>query len=665
MCGIAGELVMRGGRPLSPDELLPMIDVLSNRGPESAGYWHDEKQRILMMHARLALVDIPGGAQPMAHEGGRIWVSINGELYDFRRIRRRLLQAGHRLRSECDVEILPYLFEEEGEDCFSNLRGEFAIALWDDREETLYLARDHFGTKPLFYAKTSDSLVFGSEVKALLCHPSISAEFDAESIHQSLHALGVSDRSWFRDIRQVRPGHFLKVKGERIEEVCFFRHGFTEERHGIAPEEAEEEFRTLFDEAVRLRMDADVEIGVMLSGGLDSATALESMSRQSGRPIKTFSIRFSQEADREADKARQVATAFEAENTAVMVNAEKLAEAFLPALWACERAMVNSHCAAKFLLSREAGGTLKSFLTGNGADEVFLGYPSAVQQHLIEASRAGDGDRQGLRRLLGTESAKVDLVPRTKYPRHDFVRSIYGCYPMQVAHALEIDKTLRPFFTRGFAGQLSLEDCLRQHAQGLPAGPMEAMPPVRASQYAWNKSQLPDYLLPSLGDRVETGLSVEGRTPFFDQDLARFAMSLPVTLLVNGTNGKLIVRNAMKGRLPPDVTDPGKALFWSPVAHEKQLLETPLLRHYLSPAVTRDVGIYNPMLLGMAHRLNRVMPPRGRIGASLRMLLITAASTHAVHDLFIKDFHGSVAKFRTRRARWHSGDLLRQGARAA
>ncbi len=211
MCGIAGAFVRRPGQRIETDALFCMVDALNHRGPESVGYWVDADHRVMLMHARMAMVDPEGGGQPMSNENGAVWISLNGEIYDFRRQSRQLMDRGHRFRSRCDVEVVPHLYEDHGIDCLSHLRGEFALALYDARQRTLYLARDRFGTKPLFYAEAGGTIVFGSEAKAVLAHPAITPELDTETLKLLFLGLPLPDRSVFAGLRQVRPGHVLKI----------------------------------------------------------------------------------------------------------------------------------------------------------------------------------------------------------------------------------------------------------------------------------------------------------------------------------------------------------------------------------------------------------------------------------------------------------------------
>ncbi len=661
MCGIAGEAILSGDRRLSPTDLFPMIEALAHRGPESAGYWHDEGEQVLLMHARLSFVDLDGGAQPMANEDGRLWVSLNGELYGHREQRRSLVGQGHRFRTSCDAEIVPHLFEEKGVSAFPELRGEFAFALWDARERALYLVRDRFGIKPLFYRMTQDSVIFGSEAKAILSHRSAARNIDCSYLLQGLMGLTLPERCAFEGLRQVRPGHYLRIDCNGPLEEPYWRFEQRADLSGISREEAAEEFRSLFDEAVRLRLDADVEIGVYLSGGLDSSTVTEAMARLAPYPVKSFTIRFSERADDESHTAVALAKQLGVENTIVEATADKLLEAFMPALWHSEQWAVNSHGVAKFLLSQEAARQVKAVVTGEGSDDILFGYQAYSHQQLIEQRRAGSVELHEVRDFLRETANSLSLVPECDYKRDQFVTKLYGSYPYQALGAMTVARGFQFFLNRELVQEASLDELLTRHAASLPADPMAEMSGVAATRYAWVKCDLPNYIFTNLGDRPEMGNSIEGRLPFLDARVADFALALPTPLLLDENNGKLVLRQAMEGRLPDTIVRPRKNLFWTPTENEEALLRSPLFAHYLSRAVTRDVRLFVPHRIAIARALLQVVPKKSRTYRSLLALLITAATLHMLHELFVKDFRQSAARFAARHSRWRAEDLLRQG----
>ena len=660
MCGIAGEFIWGSGRKLDIPLLFPMIEVLGHRGPESAGYWASESSQTLLLHARLAFVDLEAGTQPLCNQSGSIWSALNGEIYDHRRIHHELEQAGHKLRTTCDAELIPHLFESGGVDSFQHLRGEFAFALFNENEKALYLVRDRFGIKPLFYTVTSDSVVFGSEIKSILSRPGIPRELDEDYLRQSLVSLTLPDRTWFKGVRQVRPGHFLKISPDGIEEKPYWQIRISNDTPFANIKEAGEEFRAVIDRAVKVRLDADVEIGAYLSGGLDSSTIVESMARQSSYQPKTFTISYSDRPDDESHVAREIANKLGVENIPVQIGGNDLGEQFLASLWHSEQTTPNSHGMAKFMLSKVAGQHVKAVMTGEGADEMFAGYAMFTHQQLIEARRSGKGVQDSISDLIRSSQTTPGLVATDDYRRFSRVSELYGPYPYQAMRAIFIHKGLRRFLNRDFAESLQIEDILRQHAQWLPANMLIGLEPVNASRLSWIKSELPAYLLTSLGDRPEMAHSIEGRVPFLDNDVVDFATKLPVEWLADCHNGKLVARQAMARILPDPVVKTQKNIFWTPSFREDQILRAKICKPYLTRNEVASAGIFDPGKLRLAYHALRVLPGHSVAGSRLRSLLMTALSTHAVRHMFTTGFDASIEKYSSSNRSWSRSDIIRQ-----
>ena len=660
MCGIAGEFVWNSYRRLEIPSLFPMVEVLGHRGPESAGYWVSASSQALLLHARLAFVDLESGAQPIGNRSGSVWSTLNGEIYDHRHQRRELEKSGIKFRSTCDAELIPHLFEKSGVESFQHLQGEFAFALYDQNETALYLVRDRFGIKPLFYSITPDSVVFGSEVKSILARPEMSCQLDDDFLRQSLVSLTLPDRTLFKGIRQVRPGCFLKVSAAGIEEKPYWQMQISSDTPFANIKDAGLEFNARIDRAVKLRLDADVEIGAYLSGGLDSSTIVESMARQASYPLKTFTICYSDRPDDESHAARDMAKKLGVENIPVEINGKGLGEQFLASLWHSEQITPNSHGMAKFMLSKAAGQHVKAVMTGEGADEMFAGYAMFTHQQLIEAKRSGQDVEAAIDKLIKTSRTTPGLVATSDYRRFALISRLYGPYPYQAMRAIVIYKGLKRFLHPDFADSLNIEQTLHQHAQWLPADTLSGLEPVNATRLAWIKSELPAYLLTSLGDRPEMAHSIEGRVPFLDNEVVEFARRLPVDWLADGNNGKLISRLAMRDRLPEQVVNTPKNIFWTPSFREDGILRSKTCAHYLSHDVISKAGIFNPARLRLALHATRVVPGHTAAGARLRSLLMTALSAHAIRDMFINRFLASAQKYSSPRRSWGREDIVCQ-----
>ena len=345
-----------------------MIAALRHRGPDSNGHYLSPAKNVLLVNTRLAIVDVGGGAQPLTNEDGSVRITFNGEIYGFAALARQLESRGHRLRTRCDTEVIVHLYEEYGEAFVEHLRGEFAFALYDRRQHTLWLGRDRFGVKPLYYALSPRSLLFGSEIKAIFSSPVIKRELNPSFIYSYLHGLLPPDETAFFGVRQVEPGCLLRVTAAGVEPRRYWQPRFAERPEAadsrVAVRESVEEFRRLFAEAVDLRLQGDQEPGVYLSGGLDSRAVATQAAQLSSRPVKAFTVAFDDpDFDESAGAAATVAAA-RARHHVVTIPAAGLTSHFVRSLWHCEMPVVNGHGAAKLLLSGLASQQVKSVLTG-------------------------------------------------------------------------------------------------------------------------------------------------------------------------------------------------------------------------------------------------------------------------------------------------------------
>jgi len=519
----------------------------------------------MLGHTRLSIIDLCTGDQPLTNEDESLHVVVNGEFYDFERIRGELEARGHRFRTKTDSETVLHLYEERGVECVHQLRGEYAFVLWDERNQTLFAARDRFGIKPLFYAQTKDGLLLGSEVKAL--HASgVEAAWDEEGF---LHAFGlagsIDGRTHFRGVRSIPPAHYLVAKAGHISTHQYWDFDYPEERSIAARQNGDyaEEFRAVLEEAVRLRMRADVPVGCYLSGGIDSCSVLALMAHNSGTPVRAFSLAFDHDAYDESPIAREMAKRAGAEFTTIPITQRSLADDFSDAVWHGESFFANAHCVAKFALSRavrDAG--YKVVLTGEGSDEILAGYP----HFRMDLSRhCSDVDGAALRQSLAATnsvSRGLLLADGPAPPSPVFLERL-GYVPAWIEAREAFLQKLRPSLPPSFQTD-GLHKQLLGHLD--VAGQISGRHVVNQSLYLWNKTALPGYILTILGDRMEMSHSVEGRVPFLDHHVVEFTRTLPVTQKICGTTEKFVLREAMRPLLTPTVYQRQKHPFLAPPA---------------------------------------------------------------------------------------------------
>src|SRR6516162_8495591 len=372
MCGIAAMYSTR--EPIRADALERATLKLEHRGPDGQQTWVSEDRRVGLGHARLSIIDLATGDQPIASEDEALRIVVNGEFYDFEREQRNLECRGHRLRTRSDSEIALHLYEDLGTACLHQLRGQFAFVLWDGLNDTLFAARDRFGIKPLYYAVHRGTLHLASEIKALLA-AGVPARWDRAAFFQANHFLGTPpDGSLFEGIRPVPPGHYLLASGGQVRLIRYWDFDYpaaVDARQTGSDAEYAERFRHALDEAVRLRLRADVPVACCLSGGLDSCAVLGLAARHRAEPIRAFTLTFDRAAYDEGAIAREMAAHAGADFRPIPIWQSDLADHFADAAWQAETLFVNAHGVAKYLLSRavrDAG--YKVVLTGEGSDEI-------------------------------------------------------------------------------------------------------------------------------------------------------------------------------------------------------------------------------------------------------------------------------------------------------
>ena len=544
-----------------------VIAVRTARAPGSS-----PDQRVGLGHARLSIIDLITGDQPIANEDERIHIVVNGEFYDFERQRRELEQRGHLFRTHSDSEIALHLYEEFGAHCVQQLRGEFAFVLWDEANQTLFAARDRFGIKPLYYAVHDGTLYLASEIKALFA-AGVPARWDHEYFYQVATGPLMSDRTLFDGVHQVPPGHYLTATHERNAHFALL--GILLSAGGRAWGEPRdesafvEEFAGVFEEAVRLRMRADVPVGCYLSGGLDSCSVLGVAARLSSSPIEAFTLRFDQAAYDEGDIAREMAARAGAKFHPIPIKQSDIAENFADAIWHSETLCVNGHGVSKYLLSRavrDAG--YKVVYTGEGSDEIFGGYVH-FRADMLEHNTQGQDAAEVQRLLQELETAnsvsRGILMPVGKTGSLESVERVLGFVPGCLKVFEAAGQQRQTFFDADFKARFAGRDSARLFLDSLDVpAVLNGRDPLNKSLFVWAKSVLPNYILNLLGDRMEMAHSIEGRLPFLDHHVVECVCRAPVSLKIRGMTEKYLLREAAKPLVTETVYRRQKHPFLSP-----------------------------------------------------------------------------------------------------
>ncbi len=570
MCGIVAAVSKDGG--IRAEVVGQATERLRHRGPDARHVWVSADGRAALGHARLSIIDLETGDQPIANEDGRLQIVANGELYDFERIRDGLERRGHVFRTKSDSEIALHLYEDLGTRAVHTLRGEFALAIWDARDGQLFAARDRFGIKPLYYTTHNGTFYLASEVKAFAAF-GVPLRWDRDSLYDIHFVAHPPDRSLFAGIYQLPPGCCLITDGEQVRVMPYWDWDYP--RAGTIPPDAEprewvERLRSSFEEAIRLRLRADVPVACYLSGGIDSCAVLGVASQLSPQPLRAFTLSFDHAEYDEVAIAEEQAKRSGAEFCRIDIRSDDLADHFPAAIYHAERPFVNAHAVAKFMLSRavrDAG--IKVVLTGEGSDEIFAGYPHFRRDQVLYGTN-GHRPEDKARLLEELEAANVSsagmLLPQGS-TMLESVKRVLGFVPSHLESWAQIGHGLLRLVTDDFVASYAGRDthrillnCLDVERQ------LTGRDVVNQSLYIWDKTMLPNYVLSNLGDRMEMAHSVEGRLPFLDHHVVEEAARMPVSMKIHGMTEKYVLREAARPVLIDTVYARQKHPFMSPPA---------------------------------------------------------------------------------------------------
>ena len=547
MCGIAGILYADAARPVEHALLKAMGDSLAHRGPDAEGYWAEPG--IGLVHRRLSIIDLTSGNQPIGNEDGSLQVILNGEIYNYRELRRELAARGHHFKTQSDTEILVHLYEEHGAELVTRLRGMFAFALWDRTRRRLLLARDRVGIKPLYLYRDGGKLLFGSELKAILAHPDVPRAVDPAAVEEYL-AFGMvpGSRSIFQKIEKLPSAHFVVVEADALERAPRrYWQLRIEPDHRRTAEEWQEAVRAKVAEAVRLHLVADVPVGVFLSGGLDSSMVVASAAGFSKGPLQTFSMGFQEESFSELPYARQIAEQFGSRHVEEIVTPDAIT--LLDQLTHhFDEPFADSSAIPTFLVSRLARRSVKVVLSGDGGDEAFGGY----------ARYAHDLKEAAVRRWLPGWFRRGALGPLARvWPKADWLPRRLRAKTLLTNLALEAGSAYantlaicRPPLRRQLlAGDIVAELNGREAEQIVRAGYQSAPPDdVLGSMIAADVNTiLPDDFLVKI-DRASMAHGLEVRPPLLDHELLELAAGIPSQWKVRNGETKWVAKQAFEGR---------------------------------------------------------------------------------------------------------------------
>ena len=590
MCGIAG-IVRSDGAQIDRDLLARMNDAIRHRGPDDDGFYFGDGAGLAMR--RLAIIDLKGGHQPIHNSDRTAWIVFNGEIYNYRELRKQLEARGHQFYTDSDTEAIVHAYDEYGTDCPKYLRGMFAFAIWDERAKSLFLARDRVGKKPLLYAQLNGQLIFGSEFMALLQHPDVSRDVNYEAIHHYLSFICVpAPLTAYQAIRKLQPGHSLLWKNGEIKLERYWQLNFSR-KISISEEEAGERVVDLLRDAVRVRLMSEVPLGAFLSGGIDSSAVVALMAQESSEKVKTFSIGFEEQDFSELHHARRVAEYVGAEHHEFIVRPDAME--ILPTLVEhYGEPFADSSAIPSYYVSRETRKYVTVALNGDGGDECFAGYERYAAMNLAQRyanllpAVIRNGVIRNVARALPEFRSRAN--PLRKAQRFIDAASL-GPVQRYLRWVSAFDEQAKSnLYSNDFRNQTAAFSTIGfiepWFAKANGAGIVDA------SLLTDTMTYLPNDLLVKM-DIASMTVSLEARSPFLDHHLVEFAASLPEGLKLRGMTTKYLLKRILKKFVPEENLTRAKMGFGVPIGHWFRGTMQPFLRETLLSEKAGARGLFN------------------------------------------------------------------------
>jgi len=597
MCGFVCEYKFSGN--VKTSNVIAALHNLQHRGPDESNIWVSKERNVAFGHTRLSIVGLQSGLQPLSNSDDTLVTVVNGEFYDYKEIAREF--PAHKFKTKSDSEILLPIYENLGVDGFSKLRGEFSFVIWDGKNKRIIAARDRFGVKPLYYTVTDDSIIFASEIKAILAfgvHPI----WEPSAVHGSERMLYPNKNSCFKNIYQISPGQVLTAAedGELNiraywDKPSYIESTFSDDSKIIST------FREKFDNAVETRLKADVSVACYLSGGIDSCAVLGTAHHVSGSSPESFTIAFDDDNYSELKRAKTQADYVNSHLNVLRVSEKNIVDNYERAIHSFEVPFGNTHGVAKVLLSQEVRKHgVKVVLTGEGADEVLGGYPH-IREDMFRY------ERNLLSECEGMEYLKTMYNDYSKFPgfliqgtvENDLKKfgEIWGYIPGMLRTGSKRGELFSTIYRNKYLSYHHFATPYTDVLSHVDWSKNRSFDIVHRSLDLWQNTVLPSYILTVLGDRAEMANSVEGRVPFLDHHLFEFLMSVPTRLKISGSTEKYILREAMVGRVHPDILKQTKMPFMSPPA--KMVTHNSPLREYMgdmfNSSYLNEQPFYDPM----------------------------------------------------------------------
>ena len=643
MCGIAGIVNLKQHKPISSDALRKMVSIQKHRGPDETGAYIDDN--IGLAHARLSIIDLKDGTQPIHNEDKSLWIIYNGEVFNYPEIRQELVRRGHKFYTSSDTEVILHLYEDKGINCLKELNGQFAFAIWDSNNRTLFLARDRVGILPLYYTIQNQRLYFASEIKAIFTNKEIHRALDSESLDQVFTFwTTLPGKTVFNNIKELPPAHYMLISPNEIKYDKYWDLNFANNKETVNRLSADlvNEISELMMDAVRIRLRADVPVGTYLSGGIDSSALTETVKKNFNNELRSFGIRFENKDYDEGKFQNEMVDYLNINHSEIVTRNEDIGANLEEVLWHSEKPLLRTGPIPLYLLSKLVNQSgYKVVLTGEGADEVFGGY-DIFKEAKIRDFWAKDPDSKLRPMLLARLYPYIFKDNRLNQTIVSFFKDgIDNPEDPFFSHNIRWKNTskIKNFFSEQIKNSNSNYNSYSELLKLLPVNFFD-WDVVTKAQFLEAMIFLSNYLLSSQGDRVAMANSVELRVPYLDHRVIELLAKVNSEIKINGLNEKYLLKQVFKNRLPSNILKRWKNPYRAPI--NKALLNNNLnlAKDYCSEDSLKRTGIFDhAKVLRLINKLGKL----DKAGEFDEMALIGIISTQIIHKNFIDSFPNEYA----------------------
>lgn len=639
MCGIAGFYNYPSSSEIPAElSIRKMLSVIRHRGPDESGIYLNNN--LALGSVRLSIIDIASGQQPMCDESENYWIVYNGEIFNYKELRKEIEKKGIRLKTNCDTEVVVQMYAMYGSGCLQYFNGQFSFCIWDKNKKELFLARDRVGIRPLFYWHQDKSFAFCSEIKGLFTLDRIEKAISTESLSQIFtYWTTLSPNTPFQKIYELPPGHFMIVKDSNIRIDKYWSHDFSNNNSDSFNLSSKvEEFRYLLNDAVKIRLRAEVPVAAYLSGGLDSSVTTSLIHEIDPAILNTFSIGFKDKVFDETSYQQEASKYFNTNHTAFECTSEDIAENFLNTIWHAEFPLLRTSPTPMLMLSKKVRErNIKVVITGEGADEFLAGY-NIFKESKIRRFWAQNPDSKIRPKLL---SRIYPYISNLKDANNIASKMFFGYKLTETdnplySHLLRWHNTsrIKSFFSEDITESLDGYESQNSVLSALPPN-FKNWSGLSKSQYLEATVFMSGYLLSSQGDRMAMANSVEGRYPFLDYRVIEFCNQLPDSFKLNCLNEKFLLKKMSSGKIPTSITKRAKQPYRAPIATTFFNSNSPsYVAEMLSATCLESYGLFNPIKVNSL--VNKILQNKN-ISEVDQMAIAGILSTQLLYKMFVKD----------------------------